>query len=417
MTNTDLPGQLEGAALELLRERGDEVLNAIDDGVYCLDNEGRAIFVNEAAARMMGYTARELLGRPQHEVMHHHYADGSVFPKEECPIYHSVVDGVQQRVGGDTFWRKDGTPISVDYTAIPIRSGRKVLGVVVTFRDISDQQQAAEQAARLASERSARADAERARAQLESSQQRYRALVEAAGQFIWTNSPEGRMEGEQTGWSALTGQTREEYEGFGWAEAVHPDDAAATVEAWNEAVAERRMFLFDHRVKRHDGKYRTFSIRGVPILEDDGSVREWVGVHTDVTEQREAKAAAEHAQAELRRVFEQAPAAIATLEGPDFVFRTANALYRKLVGGRDVVGKPFLDALPEFRAQPQYVEMLRQVMSSGQAYVGRNMSAMLDRSGTGRLEEASFDFVFQPLTRADGTVNGIMVHAAEVYGR
>lgn len=279
-------------AVSLLQERAEQVLNAIDDGVYFLDPLGNTVFANEAAARLLGFTMREMLGKPQHELIHHHYPDGTDFPREACPIFLSVTEGIQQRVGGDVFWRKDGRPLHVDYTAIPIRERRHIVGVVVTFRDISAQQRVEEQESRLVKERAARAEAEVARQSLLESEQRYRALVEAAGQYVWTNSPEGRMEGEQPGWKSLTGQSTSEYEGFGWADAVHPDDAGPTVDAWNRAVAARSMFVFEHRVRRADGKYRLFSIRAVPVLNADGTIREWVGAHTDITKQRAAFAEA-----------------------------------------------------------------------------------------------------------------------------
>lgn len=160
------------------------------------------------------------------------------------------------------------------------------------FRDISAQQRVEERESHLVKERAARAEAEVARQSLLQSEQRYRALVEAAGQYVWTNSPEGRMEGEQPGWKSLTGQSTSEYEGFGWADAVHPDDAGPTVDAWNRAVAARSMFVFEHRVRRADGNYRMFSIRAVPVLNADGTIREWVGAHTDITKQRAAFAEA-----------------------------------------------------------------------------------------------------------------------------
>ena len=126
---------------------------------------------------------------------------------------------------------------------------------------------------------------------LRASDARFRAAIAAVQGVLWTNSSEGRMEGEQEGWGALTGQSPAEYEGFGWGAAVHPDDVEPTVAAWGEAVAERRTFVFEHRVRRHDGQYRSFSIRAVPILDEGtGAVREWVGVHTDITEQRAAEA-------------------------------------------------------------------------------------------------------------------------------
>lgn len=133
-------------------------------------------------------------------------------------------------------------------------------------------------------------------------QDRFRAAVQAVRGVLWTNDAEGRMVGEQPGWAALTGQAFEEYQEYGWADAVHPEDAQPTVDAWNRAVAERRTFVFEHRVRRCDGAWRTFAIRAVPVLEPEGGgIREWVGVHTDITEQREAEAELRESNAELQR--------------------------------------------------------------------------------------------------------------------
>jgi PAS domain S-box-containing protein len=126
---------------------------------------------------------------------------------------------------------------------------------------------------------------------IERSNRRFRAAMDAVHGVLWTNSADGRMIGEQPGWSAITGQTPEQYQGFGWSSAVHPDDAAATIVAWNEAVASKSMFIHEHRVCRHDGVWRTYAIRALPITGTDGELIEWVGVHTDITEQRAAEQA------------------------------------------------------------------------------------------------------------------------------
>ncbi len=118
------------------------------------------------------------------------------------------------------------------------------------------------------------------------SDDRYRSAIEAMDGIVWTNSAGGEMRGRQPGWSALTGQTEAEYQGFGWAAAVHPDDAQCTIDAWRQAVAARRPFVFEHRVRDVDGSWRLFSIRAIPTLEPDGTIREWVGVHTDITTAR-----------------------------------------------------------------------------------------------------------------------------------
>lgn len=136
---------------------------------------------------------------------------------------------------------------------------------------------------------------------LRASNRRFRGAVAAVSGVLWTNSADGEMVGEQPGWSALTGQSLEDYEGYGWSRAVHPDDVEPTIIAWRKAVESRSIFIFEHRVRRHDGVWRTFSIRAIPVLNEAGTISEWVGVHTDITDQREVEQRLrDHAQ-ELER--------------------------------------------------------------------------------------------------------------------
>jgi two-component system CheB/CheR fusion protein len=138
-------------------------------------------------------------------------------------------------------------------------------------------------------------------------QQRFQCLVRLTSQVIWTNSPEGRMEGPQPAWSAFTGQSYDDYQGFGWSAAVHPEDAEPTIAEWNQAVLGRRPFLFEHRVRRHDGVYRTCTVNAAPVLNDDGSIREWVGVHNDITERRQQEDEMAAQEAKFRFLAESLP--------------------------------------------------------------------------------------------------------------
>lgn len=144
-------------------------------------------------------------------------------------------------------------------------------------------------------------DQQRIQGDLRASEERFRAAVQAVRGVLWTNDPEGRMTGEQPGWAALTGQSRPDYEGFGWAEAVHTDDRQASVAAWNATVAARSTFIHEHRVRARDGLWRHFAIRAVPVLDAQGAIREWVGVHTDITDQREAEAELRESNEEIQR--------------------------------------------------------------------------------------------------------------------
>jgi PAS domain S-box-containing protein len=132
----------------------------------------------------------------------------------------------------------------------------------------------------------------RSEAERRLSEQRFRGAVDAMQGMLWTNDPQGRMKGEQPAWAALTGQSFDEYQDYGWANAVHPDDVQPTIEAWEHAVTEHRMFEVEHRVRRvFDGAWRRFAVRAIPLLDRKGNVVEWVGVHTDITEKRAAEEA------------------------------------------------------------------------------------------------------------------------------
>ncbi len=153
----------------------------------------------------------------------------------------------------------------------------------------------------------------RAEEALRGSEERYRSATAAVSDVMWTNSAEGLMDGEQPGWRAFTGQSSEEYKGYGWSAAVHPDDAQPTLDAWARAVAEKRMFVFEHRVRRHDGEWRDCTIRAVPIITADGLIREWVGVHADITERKRDDEALQNLTAQLSEADRRKDEFLATL--------------------------------------------------------------------------------------------------------
>jgi PAS domain S-box-containing protein len=115
---------------------------------------------------------------------------------------------------------------------------------------------------------------------------RYQSLVLALAQVIWTRAPNGEMAGEQPSWGAYTGQTPEQYARNGWLDAVHPDDRVQDLKLWELAVAARLPCEYEHRLRRHDGEFRFFSVRAVPVFTDDGTIREWAGIHSDITQRK-----------------------------------------------------------------------------------------------------------------------------------
>ena len=274
--------------LRLVQTRAVDVLDAIDDGVFCLDAKGHTIFVNMAASRMLGFTNREMIGRSMHELTHHHYADGSVFPIEECPILVSVTEGVQHRVGGDTFWTKAGKPVLIDYTSIPIKEGRTVAGVVVTFRDVSDQQRVEEAALRLKGEREARAEAERAREALRESEARYHFMTEAIPVQVWTAAPDGRLDYVTERTARYFGLSTSQLLRDGWKDVVHPDDLPGVGAHWMHSLSTGEPYNVEFRLRAADGTYRWHLGRAQPQLDDQGRVVRWFGTNMDIEEHKGA---------------------------------------------------------------------------------------------------------------------------------
>jgi PAS domain S-box-containing protein len=119
----------------------------------------------------------------------------------------------------------------------------------------------------------------------EAGEVRYRSLVEAISEIVW-DSQDDKVVTQQPDWSAFTGQSFDEYKGWGWLNAIHPEDQERITIAWSEAVRERKLYAIEHRLRRSDGVYRHMRVRAVPIIGEDGNAREWIGIHTDIDEQK-----------------------------------------------------------------------------------------------------------------------------------
>jgi len=141
-------------ALKASEERSRLILESSAEGIFGTDIEGRITFINPAACRMLGFTADELIGQPSHAAFHHHRPDGSVYPREQCPMYAASKHGKHSRVDNEFLWRKDGTGLPVEYGATPMLKDGAILGSVVNFTDITERKRAEKELAyRLAFQR------------------------------------------------------------------------------------------------------------------------------------------------------------------------------------------------------------------------------------------------------------------------
>ncbi|RCX17371.1 PAS domain S-box-containing protein [Fontibacillus phaseoli] len=117
------------------------ILSSVSEGIYGLDENGKTVFVNSAAADMLGYEIHDFIGQSNHQLIHHTKIDGASYPLEECPIIRTMRDGVPRIVNEDVFWRRDGSSFLVEYRVNPMIERGQLIGAVVVFNDITGERE------------------------------------------------------------------------------------------------------------------------------------------------------------------------------------------------------------------------------------------------------------------------------------
>jgi PAS domain S-box-containing protein len=150
-----------------------------------------------------------------------------------------------------------------------------------------------------------------------------------------------------------------------------------------------------------------------PVRDDDGSINGTLVVCLETTSSVQARAAIEFERRRLADLFRHAPAFMCVLRGADHVIELTNENYQKLVGFRDVLGRPVREALPEIEKQG-FVELLDRVLETGEPFIGEAVAVDLHAGQDGPVERRFLTFVYQAITEPDGTRSGVFVHGVDV---
>lgn len=167
------------------------------------------------------------------------------------------------------------------------------------------------------------------------------------------------------------------------------------------------------RLEGGESEEAWFSYTVSALRDEDGTIPGLLNISPETTGRVLAERALEVERARLEDVFRRAPSFIAAYRGPTQVFEFVNAAYYQIVGHREILGKPLLEALPELRGQG-FDQMLEQVRQTGEPLVGRETPVILQRTPGAPLETRYVDMVLQPLTDADGTRSGVVAHGSDI---
>ena len=121
------------------------ILESANCGIWGQTSAGVCTFINTEAAKLLGYEASELIGKALHAVVHHSRADGSDYPRSDCPMFASGQDGIARVASDEVLWRKDGSSFEVEYATSPIVFKGNIEGAVVIFNDVTERKQQARQ--------------------------------------------------------------------------------------------------------------------------------------------------------------------------------------------------------------------------------------------------------------------------------
>jgi len=223
----------------------------------------------------------EAAGQGVFEACDEVYRTGTPFVVSEMPI---------------TFDRGQGHPeqgwfsfsiTTVRDPATPASTEGPIVGLMCVASEITDQIRA-------------RQSVEQATKALARSERRFRSLAQSTSEMIWSTNAAGEVSDDSPAWRAFTGQSYEEWTGYGWLNAVHPEDRARAEAAWREAVVRRGKYEVDYRLRRADGTYAHTVARGTPLIDDRGEIEEWVGLNVDISARLQAEEALRENERQLR---------------------------------------------------------------------------------------------------------------------
>ncbi|BAY09679.1 PAS domain S-box protein [Calothrix sp. NIES-2098] len=309
-------------------------------GICHVSLDGNWLLVNQRFCDIVGYEREEVVALTFQDITHPDDLES------DLEYVQQLLEGVIPRYSMEKrYIHKNGSIIwiNLDVSLLRKTSGEPVY-FISTVQDIADRKQA--------------------QIAVQQSEERYRSLITATSQIVWTADSQGRSP-DIPSMRAYTGQTAAEVVNLGWLDAIHPEDREKTAQSWMQAVQTKSLYDVEYRIRGADGNYRYFQGRSVPVLNVDGSIREWVGTCSDIHDRKQAEQALQANNTLLRSILESTPDFIVVkdLEGRHVALNSnlANFLGQPV---EEIVGKTDVEILTPEVAR-EIMDKDRQIITTG----------------------------------------------------
>ena len=267
---------------------------------------------SEECYRVQGFDPRD--GLPRFEELFQR-----MHPDDQPKVKDLMQRVVRKKIDFETDYRlvhPDGAVRDIHTTAHPVLSPTgdlvEFMGTVI---DVTEQRQA-------------RAELEKALAEIKKSEDRLRVIIDTIPTMAWVDRPDGSAEFLSRGWLDYTGLSMEEALNWGWAVVLHSEDSTSLMDKWLTSVATGKPFEAEARFRRADGKYRWCLCRGVPLRDETGNIIQWHGTTTDIEDRKRV-------EEELRRAFEEIKALRDELQRENIVLREElgkSSMFEEVIG-------------------------------------------------------------------------------------
>lgn len=267
--NRQLKAMMEGARQTEadLRQSEEQFRSSFESaatGMALVAIDGRWLQVNQALSNMLGYSKEELSSLTFQDIT---YPDDLA---TDMDFVQEMLEGKRKsyqmekrylRKNGDLVWALLAVSLLRDESGSPVH-------FISQIQDITALKQA--------------------QAAVATSEKEFRLLAEAMPQIVWITRADGWNIYFNQQWVEYTGLTLEESYGHGWNKPFHPDDQQRAWDAWQNAVNNNGAYSLECRLRRADGEYRWWLVRGAPVLNERGSIEKWFGTCTDIHVLKEA---------------------------------------------------------------------------------------------------------------------------------